>query len=144
MRRGGRREGSGRPPKLGPAKREEIARKYYQRMMCWAEAVAIGRDPNMQRRWKIEKRMRQLAMRIDEPSIESGDPFQERTVKYHRQFSGEMEKLQAELDAKPNKPKIAPKRAKGPRPRFIRELAAEYGVGQRTIERCIDDFDFGK
>ena len=138
MPRGGKRPGSGRTPDLPLSEREEIAREYHQRMEAWAAAIAMGRDPNMQERWKIEMRMRTLATRVEEPTGSD-----HRTVVYHRQVHSEMQRLQARLDELPNQCAVPARRAKGVRTRFIRELASEYGVSKRMVARCINEFDFG-
>jgi hypothetical protein len=132
----------GRPPELAQAAREEIAREFYHRMQAWAAAQLLGRDRNIQARRKLDARMRERAKTHALPtSITDTD---DEVIRFHPKLRPEMEKLQAEIDRIPNKPAGVIRRAKGPRTRFIREIAAEFGTTQRMVVRCINEFDFGK
>jgi len=139
MPRGGKRDRAGRLPSLTAAKREEIARNYHQRMQAWAAAVAMGRDPNLQKRRALDAEMRRLAQTHKLPT-EGRD---EEVIEYHRRLHPQMQRLQAEIDALPNRCTVPVRHPKGVRRRFIQELAGEYGVSERMVVRCINEFDFG-
>jgi hypothetical protein len=68
MPRGGRRPGAGRKRNFSDDERCEIARAYRVRMQAAAAADVMARDPELQRRRKIDRRMRELAQRHMLPS----------------------------------------------------------------------------
>jgi hypothetical protein len=140
MPHGGKRAKAGRPRKLEDSVREAIAREYRQRMQAWAAAQQIGRDPNMIRRWEIEKKMERLAEKVPPPSSSQHERREDELYFYSR-ARHLFEPLQAELNSRLNQPNVAfpLKRAKGPRGRFIKELAEKYEVSPRTVVRCIDE-----
>jgi hypothetical protein len=131
----------GRPPELVQTAREEIKREYHQRMQAWAAAQAIGRDPNMRRRYALEKEMLRLAKKHPPLSF-SHDERDEDKLYFYSGAQHLFDPLEAELKSRRNQPDLKafpPKRAKGPRKRFIRELAKEFRVSERMIVRCIDE-----
>jgi hypothetical protein len=139
MPHGGKRPGAGRPRKPEDSVKEAIRREYRQRMQAWAAAQQIGRDPNMIRRWKIEKEMERLAEKFPPPSS-SQHERREGELYFYSGAHHLIKPLQAELDDRPDQPSALPlKRAKGPRKRFIKELAEKFGVKQRMVIRCIDE-----
>jgi hypothetical protein len=140
MPRGGPRKGAGRKRDLPLAQREEIRREYRQRMQAWAAAQQIGRDPNMRRRYVLEKQMLRLAEKHPPPSFSQHERREDELYFYSR-ARHLFKPRQDELDSLPNRPNVAspPKRAKGPRKRFIKELAEKFGVKQRMVIRCIDE-----
>jgi hypothetical protein len=145
MRRGGKQPGAGRPRLLPIETREMIAREYRDRMWAAAAADAMARDPKLQRQRAIDKQMRELAAThaIRAPTAEEDEEAEDKSVvRYHRRLDAQMRKLEVELGDKPYRVK-PPKRAKGHRDRIIADLANEYGVTERMIVSCINEFDFG-
>jgi hypothetical protein len=150
---GGNHGGAGRKRQLPVEKREQIAREFRNRMEAWAGAQAIGRDPHMRRRWETERKMEGLAKKHPPLSFQqqARDEWDGNVYFYQgarhlfKPFEAEFGRLD-EIDrkrqeAQPKKPDISPlKRAKGPRARFIRELADENHISQRMVKRCINEF----
>jgi hypothetical protein len=137
--RGGRRPGAGRK-RLAPEKREEIAREYHRRMTAWSLAQARTRNPNVQKRRQLDAEMREVAKTFALPDA----PRDEDLIHYHLRLGARMDKLQREIDSTPDhRPPAKLRRAKGPRDRIVEDLAEEYGVSQRMVIRCINEFDFG-
>jgi hypothetical protein len=110
---------------------------------AWSAAQAIGRDANMKRRWQLEKEMERLAEKHPPPTFSQHEE-REGELYFYSGARHLFEPLGAELNRLPNEPKVAfpLKRAKGPRQRFIRELAKKYKTTPRMVVRCINKFDF--
>ena len=139
---GGERPGAGRKHRLTPAKREEVARLYHDRKTAYAAAQAHVRGPNIRERRAIDAQMRDLAKKhMAMPGDDLGGSLPEEDVIWtHKQVRPEMEKLQAKLDRIPNKSAATPRRAKGPRDRFLQEIAKEFKISERMVKSCINEF----
>jgi hypothetical protein len=150
---GGNHGGAGRKRQLSDTEGEQIAREFRNRMEAWAGAQAIGRDPHMRKRWETEKKMEALAKKHPPLSFERQEKDEwDGNVYFYKNAGHLFKPLEAELvrldgvdrkrqETQPKRPNISPlKRAKGPRARFIRELAAEHRITQRMVIRCINEF----
>jgi hypothetical protein len=127
MPHGGPRKGAGRKRDLSLAQREEIRREYRQRMQAWAAAQQMRHDSTRRKRIAILEEVAQLAKK--HPPLSYGGA--------RRLFKP----LEDKLNRLSDQPSVAfpLKRAKGPRKRFIKELAEKFGVKQRMVIRCIDE-----
>jgi hypothetical protein len=136
---GGKRAGAGPTHRLTPAKREEVAREFHDRMTAYAAAQAYVRDPNTIERRKLNEQMRDLAKtHMAVPGDENLllDP-EEDVVWVHPRIRPTIDKLMADFDSLSNESITTPKRAKGPRKLFLRELAKKWKISTRTVERLI-------
>jgi hypothetical protein len=143
--RGGKRPGAGRKPELDLPNQEELFQEYRGRMQAARAARILGRDPNIRKRRAIDKEVRRKTYAtkfLNPPPLEAGA---EDVIWYHGKIRPEIEKLLADRDHIPNRPKISLplKRAKGPRARIIRDLAKEYGISERAVVRYLNNFEFG-
>jgi hypothetical protein len=138
---GGKRQGAGRKRRLTPAERKEVARQYDRRMQAYAAAQAHARDSNIKERREINNEMRDKAAKHKvAPGDAPGDSLPgEDVIWAHKHVLPEIKKLQAKLDSIPNKSAATPRRAKGPRERFLQELANEWKISTQTVVRCISE-----
>jgi hypothetical protein len=150
MPRGGKRPGTGRKRKLEDSVREAIAREYRQRMQAWAAAQAMQRDSKRRKRIAILEKVVELAEKHPPLSF-SRHEEREGEIYFYGGASHLFKPLQAKLnkldkDKRAENPLPQPKvtfplqRARGPRKRFIKELAEEYKVSTRMVARCISEF----
>jgi hypothetical protein len=140
MPHGGPRKGAGRKRDLSLAQREEIRREYRQRMQAWAAAQQMRHDSTRRKRIAILEEVAQLAKKHPPLSF-----LQHERREDELNFYGGARRLFKPLEDKLNRLSDQPsvafplKRAKGPRKRFIKELAEKFGVKQRMVIRCIDE-----
>ena len=143
MPRGGKRAGPGRKHRLTPAEREDVARQYHDRMKAYAAAQAYVRDQNTIKWRDKDKQMRDLAkthIAIPGDERELLDP-EEDVVWPHKRISPKLAKLKAERDSiPPHEPAATPKRAKGVRDGFLRDIAEEFKISKRMVKSCINEF----
>jgi hypothetical protein len=149
MPHGGKRAGAGRPRKLDDSVKEAIAREYRQMMQAWAAARQMGRDPKRRKRIAILEKVVELAEEHPPLSFSQHEK-REGEIYFYGRASHLFKPLQAKLnkldkDKRAENPLPQPKvtfplqRARGPRNRFIKELAEKWKVSRRTVVSCIDE-----
>ncbi len=137
MPRGGIRKGAGRKAVLATSEREEIRREYRDKTQAWAAAVAYNRDPIVRKNLKLDEKIGKKISRF-----RSGNDGANPLDQYGSIPPQDIPALRVEREKAgiPNLTKLPlDTRVRGPRKRFIRELATKHHISERMVKTCLDE-----